>query len=152
MPAPDTTSEAPMPLAAHWRQLVCSWASGHRWPYEADAFSVTIERDAPEAAWKIRLTVTTTGNGLLIVLMTDDRFLKGDQLALAAAAANAWNTHRLVPMLTVFNLTTARPYLAGIRTLPLTCAIPRADFHTAADRWVTEARELFAWCREECRL
>lgn len=141
-----------MPLAAHWRQLVCSWASGHLWPYEADASYVTIERDAPEAEWKIRLTVTTTGNDLLIVLMTDDRFLKGDQLALAAAAANAWNTDRLVPMLTVFNLTTPHPYLAGIRTLPLTCAIPEADFRKAADRWVTEARQLFAWCREECRL
>ncbi|WP_251092220.1 hypothetical protein [Streptomyces sp. Caat 7-52] len=96
------------------------------------------------------MAFTTTRNELLLVLVTDDRYLPEDRIALAAAAANAWNVDRLAPMLAVCNLGGGQPpYLSGIRTLPLVCALSQQAFDALADRWLDEARDLFTWCHRE---
>ncbi|MBT2398188.1 hypothetical protein [Streptomyces sp. ISL-100] len=153
MPGPDIPSPDGLPLSDQWQRLVSTWVSRHDLPFEADAGSVTVGFDHPEARRKITLAFTTTRNQLLLVLVTDDRYLAEDQLALAAAAANAWNVERLAPMLAVCGLGGARPaYLSGIRTLPLACGLSRSAFHAMADQWLDEARELFTWCHREFRL
>lgn len=153
MPVPDLATENGLALSGQWRRLVGKWASRHHRPFEADTASVTLDFDHPQAQRDIRLTFTTTSNGLLLLLVTDDRYLADDQIALAAAAANAWNIERLVPMLAVCNLGgTHPPYLTGIRTLPLACGLTQSAFHTMADQWLEDARGLFSWCHEEFRL
>ncbi|MFF4233448.1 hypothetical protein [Streptomyces sp. NPDC001820] len=153
MPGPDIPSPDGLALSDQWHRLVSTWVSRHDAAFEADAGSVTVGFDLPEARRKITLAFTTTRNELLLVLVTDDRYLAEDQIALAAAAANAWNVERLAPMLAVCNLGADRPaYLSGIRTLPLACALSRSAFHMMADQWLDEARELFTWCHREFRL
>ncbi|MFC5637249.1 hypothetical protein ACFPZJ_26295 [Streptomyces bullii] len=50
----------------------------HDLPLEADADSVTVRIDHPEARRKITLTFTTARRVLLLVLITDDRYLTED--------------------------------------------------------------------------
>ncbi|MEV6397163.1 hypothetical protein AB0M39_20705 [Streptomyces sp. NPDC051907] len=153
MPTPDQSRQNGLALSSDWRRLVGKWASGHHRPFEADTASLTVDVAHPAAQRDITLTFTTTSNGLLLLLATDDRYLADDQIALAAAAANAWNVERLVPMLSVCNLGgTARPYLAGVRTMPLACEMTQPAFQTMADQWVEDARALFTWCHKECGL
>ncbi|MVO88059.1 hypothetical protein GPA10_25705 [Streptomyces sp. p1417] len=150
----EAAPEEPLELRAHWRRLVNGWAARQRRPYEADASSVALDLELPEAERKIRLAFRTTSNDMLLVLATDDRYLKEDQLALAAAAANAWNIERLAPMLSVCDLddTEQSPYLMGIRTLPLACWAPQNSFRAMADQWLRESRDLFTWCHRNFRL
>ncbi|WP_266872693.1 hypothetical protein [Streptomyces sp. NBC_01381] len=138
----------------HWRQLVNDWVTRQRRPYEVDASSVSLELEHPEAERKIRLVFTVTSNDMLLVMVTDDRYLTEDQLALAAAAANAWNIEQLAPMLSVCNLDSSEqpPYLMGIQTLPLACWATRSSFRTMADQWLHASRGLFTWCHRSCRL
>ena len=153
MPGPDLPSPDGLSLSDQWQRLVSTWAARHDLPLEADAGSVSVRFDHPEARRKVTLVFTTARKELLLVLITDDRYLTHDQIALAAAAANAWNVERLAPMLSVCNLGGGGPaYLSGIRTLPLACALSRPTFHAMADRWLEEARELFTWCHREFRL
>ncbi|UIX35025.1 hypothetical protein [Streptomyces sp. GQFP] len=153
MPGPDLPSPDGLALFGHWQRLVSTWVARHDLLAEADAGSVTVRFDHPEARREITLAFTTARKELLLVLITDDRYLTENQIALAAAAANTWNVERLAPMLSVCNLGAASAaYLSGIRTLPLACAVSRPVFHAMADQWLQEARELFTWCHREFRL
>lgn len=149
-PAP----EQPLELRVHWRRLVNGWMTRQRRPYEADASSVGLELEHPEAERKVRLTFRITSNDMLLVTATDDRYLTEDQLALAAAAANAWNIERLAPTLSVYDLdsTDQQPYLMGTRTLPLACWATQNAFRGMADQWLQESRDLFLWCHRNFRL
>jgi hypothetical protein len=153
MSGADDPVGQPVELTTEWRPLVNDWVRRRRRPYEADASSVGIEFDHPEAERKIQLVFTTTSTGMLLVMVTDDRFLKEEHLAVAAAAANAWNIERLAPTLAICNLDAEQsPYLVGFRTLPLTCRVTPSGFRTMADQWLEESRGLFTWCHRECRL
>ncbi|GHH81199.1 hypothetical protein [Streptomyces capitiformicae] len=152
-PSPPPSSEQAVELAAHWRRLVNDWVMRQHRPYEADASSVGVEFELPEAERRIQLGFTTTNTEMLLVMATDDRYLKPDQLAVAAAAANAWNIERLAPVMSICNLAGEQPpYLMGFSTLPLTCRITRSAFRAMADRWLKDARSLFTWCHRECHL
>lgn len=149
----DPSAEQVFELTLHWRRLVNDWVTRQRRPFEADASSVELEFEHPEAERLIRLGFTTTSTEMLLVMVTDDRYLKDDQLALAAAAANAWNIEQLAPTLSICNLAGDQPpYLMGFRTLPLACRVTRPAFRAMADQWLVDSRALFTWCHRECRL
>ncbi|MDN3025890.1 hypothetical protein [Streptomyces sp. S.PB5] len=153
MSGTDLPVTEPLELAVHWRKLVNDWVRLQRRTYEADASSVGLEFDHPEAERKIQLAFTTTDNGMLLIMATDDRYLKEEQLAVAAAAANAWNIEQLAPTLSICNLDAEQPpYLVGFHTLPLACRVTQSTFRTMADQWLTASRSLFTWCHRECRL
>jgi hypothetical protein len=109
--------------------------------------SVSVEFEIPEADRVMTVRFMTTTR-LLVAFMTDDRFLRSDQLGLAAAAANAWNTEQLIPMLSVWDVRGPRPCLAGTCSLPLTCRMTQPAFDALATDWTERARQMFTRCRE----
>ncbi|MEV0937413.1 hypothetical protein [Streptomyces phaeochromogenes] len=153
MPDTDHAPEDAFELATHWRRLVNDWVRRQHRPYEVNASSVTIEFDHPEAERKIQLDFAATSNDMLLVMATDDRYLKDDQLALAAAVANAWNIEWYAPTLSVYNLDGEQPpYLLGFRALPMACRITQSAFRAMADQWLGESQAMFTWCHRECGL
>lgn len=153
MPSTDDAARDALELGTHWRRLVNEWVTRQHCPYDVDGTSVAIEFGHPEAERKIQMLFTTTSNDMLLVMVTDDRYLEDGQLAVAAAAANAWNIEHYTPTLSVYNLVGEHPpYLLGFRVLPLACRLPSITFHTMADQWLRESRALFTWCHRVCHL
>ncbi|MET7475134.1 hypothetical protein ABZT17_12340 [Streptomyces sp. NPDC005648] len=136
-------------LGAHWRQLVRNWGEREHHPTETDATtdSVSLRIDVRETGRLLTVRFMTTKR-LLVAFFTDGRFLRQDQLAIAAAASNAWNTEQLIPMLSVWDVRSPRPCLAGVCDLPLTCRISQADFDELAGDWVERARQMFTRCHQ----
>ncbi|MEV6552577.1 hypothetical protein AB0M57_28285 [Streptomyces sp. NPDC051597] len=138
-------------LGARWRPLVHTWASGRHLHCEEDTVSVSLRFDLADAGRAVTVRFMTTTK-LLVAFMTDGRFLRGDQLATAAAAANAWNTEQLVPMLSVWDVRGPRPCIAGVCTLPLNCRMDQREFDSLAGDWVEQARQMFLRCHQVFQL
>ncbi|MBE4738993.1 MULTISPECIES: hypothetical protein [Streptomyces] len=138
-------------LGTHWRQLVQNWVARRNYHTVHDTVSVSLQFDLREAGRVVTLRFMTTKR-LLVAFATDGNFLRQDQLAIAAAASNAWNTEQLNPMLSVWDVRGPRPCLAGVCDLPLTCRITQADFDALANDWVERARQMFSRCHQVFKL
>ncbi|BBC33330.1 uncharacterized protein SGFS_046240 [Streptomyces graminofaciens] len=138
-------------LGGHWRQLVQNWVARRNYHTVSDAVSVSLRFDLEEAGRMVTVRFMTTKK-LLVAFATDGNFLRRDQLAIAAAASNAWNTEQLNPMLSVWDVRGPRPCLAGVCDLPLTCRITQADFDALANDWVDRARQMFSRCHQVFKL
>ncbi|WP_371654409.1 MULTISPECIES: hypothetical protein [unclassified Streptomyces] len=138
-------------LGVQWRSLVHGWAAGRHLHCEEDTVSVSLRFDLADAGRAVTVRFMTTTK-LLVAFMTDGRFLRGDQLATAAAAANAWNTEQLVPMLSVWDVRGPRPCIAGVCTLPLNCTMNQPEFDALAGDWVEQARQMFVRCHQVFQL
>ncbi|WTW94899.1 hypothetical protein OG216_16615 [Streptomycetaceae bacterium NBC_01309] len=138
-------------LGSDWRVLLDRWAVRHQLRTSADTVSVTLEFDIPSTERLLTVRFMTTSS-LLVAFMTNGRTLRHDQLATAAAAANAWNTEQLVPMLSVWDVRGPHPCIAGTCTVPLTCRLTQPDFDALATRWVEHGRVMFTRCQELFRL
>ncbi|MEU5438045.1 hypothetical protein AB0G73_32395 [Streptomyces sp. NPDC020719] len=138
-------------LGFRWRTLVHRWAAGRSFHCEEDTVSLSLRFDLTESGKSVTVRFMTTKR-LLVAFMTDGRFLRGDQLATAAAAANAWNTEQLVPMLSVWDVRGPRPCIAGVCTLPLSCRMNQQEFDALASDWVEQARQMFTRCHQVFKL
>jgi hypothetical protein len=147
----EVTPDEELEVGVQWQRLVDGWAARNDFRSVADATSVSLEFDIPEAGRVVTVRVMTTAK-LLVAFMTDGRFLEQDQLAIAAAAANAWNTEQLVPMLSVWDVRGPSPCLAGVCVLPLTCRITQPDFDALAGDWIEQARQMFTRCHQVFKL
>ncbi|KPH97490.1 hypothetical protein OK074_6518 [Actinobacteria bacterium OK074] len=136
-------------IGTQWRQLVRNWGAQGNHPTESDedSDSVSLRIDLRETGRLVTVRFMTTKR-LLVAFFTDGHYLRPDQLAIAAAASNAWNTEQLNPMLSVWDVRGPRPCLAGVCDLPLTCRITQADFNSLADDWVERARQMFTRCHQ----
>lgn len=150
--APSESSIGPAhEIGTHWRQLVRNWGSGRNFHAVTDTDSVSLQFDLEETGRTLTVRFMTTKR-LLVAFVTDGNFLRHDQLAVAAAASNAWNTEQLNPMLSVWDVRGPRPCLAGVCDLPLTCRVTQADFDALASDWVERARQMFTRCHEVFQL
>jgi hypothetical protein len=147
VPEADADPGGALDLAAHWRSLVGDWVARGELRSRADGAAVSVEFEVPKAERVVTVRFMTTSR-LLVAFMTDDRILRADQLAVAAAAANAWNTEQLVPMLSVWDVRGPRPCLAGVCSLPLGCRMTQPAFSALAADWTERARQMFVRCRE----
>jgi hypothetical protein len=146
-------------LGSHWEELARGWAAhgpanGGARGAVRDGASRALAIDIPgqggqDSAVTVRLTATAR---LLVAFMTNGRPLAPGQLATAAAAASAWNTKHLVPMLSLWDVGGRQPCLAGVCSLPLVCRVTPAEFGDLADEWVAGATRMFGWCRREFAL
>ncbi|WP_369261618.1 hypothetical protein [Streptomyces sp. R35] len=116
-----------------------------------DTVSVSMQFDLEETGRMVTVRFMTTKR-LLVAFATDGHYLRQDQLAVAAAASNAWNTEQLNPMLSVWDVRGPRPCLAGVCDLPLTCRMTQADFDALASDWVERARQMFIRCHQVFKL
>lgn len=134
-----------MELAVSWRPLVRAWAE--RGPYRSaeDDAAISLEFDLAGSDLPVTVRFMATRD-LLVAFMTDGHILKPHQLALAAAASNAWNTEQLTPMLSVWDVRGPGPCLAGVCTLPLTCRMTHRQFGLLAAKWAEHARQMFTRC------
>lgn len=151
MAVPESGLGGELEVKSHWRALVEGWMAraGHRPAKDAD--SVSMEFGLPEADRAVTVRFMTTTR-LLVAFMTDGRFLRPDQLALAAAAANAWNTEQLVPMLSVWDVRGPNPCLAGTCSLPLQCRVTRSGFDELANDWSKRSGQMFLRCHQVFKL
>ncbi|MEU0781870.1 hypothetical protein ABZ341_09810 [Streptomyces sp. NPDC006173] len=150
MPAPDSLSgsgQEVLEIGTHWRQLTRNWVAGRKFHTVADPDSVSMRFDLSETGRMVTVRFMTTKR-LLVAFATDGHYLRQDQLAVAAAASNAWNTEQLNPMLSVWDVRGPRPCLAGVCDLPLTCRMTQADFDALANDWVERARQMFTRCHQ----
>lgn len=138
-------------IGTHWRQLVQKWGAGRNYRAVADTDSVSLQFDLEETGRVLTVRFMTTKR-LLVAFVTDGRFLRHDQLAVAAAASNAWNTEQLNPMLSVWDVRGPRPCLAGVCNLPLTCRVTQEDFDALAGDWMERARQMFTRCHQVFKL
>ncbi|MHA6762208.1 hypothetical protein [Streptacidiphilus sp. PAMC 29251] len=138
-------------LGSHWRPLVTDWAARSHYRSTEDAASVSLDFDLTGSDRRVTLRFMTT-TSLLVAFMTDGHTLRPDQLALAAAASNAWNTEQLVPMLSVWDVRGPNPCLAGVCVLPLTCRMTRQEFGVLAEKWADHARQMFTRCHRVFQL
>ncbi|OPG03772.1 hypothetical protein B1R27_27480 [Streptomyces sp. GKU 895] len=138
-------------IGTHWRQLVRNWGAGRNLHIVTDTDSVSLQIDLEDTGRMLTVRFMTTKR-LLVAFVTDGNFLRHDQLALAAAASNAWNTEQLNPMLSVWDVRGPRPCLAGVCDLPLTCRVTQADFDALASDWVERARQMFTRCHQVFQL
>ncbi|WP_327353781.1 hypothetical protein [Streptomyces sp. NBC_01304] len=138
-------------LGARWRELVSGWTVRTNVPSAADEHSVNLELDLPSAERVVTMRFTTTRR-LLVAFMTDGRRLRPDQLAIAAAAANAWNTEQLFPMLSVWDVRGPQPCIAGVCQVPLACRMTPAGFDAMAGDWAEQTRQMFLRCHEVFQL
>jgi hypothetical protein len=134
-------------LRADWRVLLEGWAARQNLRMAAEADSVTLDFGIPDTDRVLTVRFMTTST-LLVAFMTNGRTLKPDQLALAAAAANAWNTEQLIPMLSVWDVRGPHPCIAGVCAMPLTGRFTQTDFDALANEWVEHGRVMFARCQE----
>ena len=134
-------------IGTHWRRMVQNWVTGRNFHTETDTVSVSMRFDLEETGRMVTVRFMTTKR-LLVAFATDGHFLRKDQLALAAAASNAWNTEQLHPMLSVWDVRGPRPCLAGVCDLPLTCRMTQTDFDALASDWVERARQMFTRCHQ----
>ncbi|MFB7246863.1 hypothetical protein ACFCYX_30895 [Streptomyces populi] len=150
MAAPDSfpgRGHEILEIGTHWRQLVQNWVTRRNFHTATDTVSVSMRFDLEETGRMVTVRFMTTKR-LLVAFATDGNFLRKDQLALAAAASNAWNTEQLRPMLSVWDVRGPRPCLAGVCDLPLTCRMTQTDFDALASDWVERARQMFARCHQ----
>ncbi|PKT70063.1 hypothetical protein CW362_26525 [Streptomyces populi] len=150
MAAPDSfpgRGHEILEIGTHWRQLVQNWVTRRNFHTATDTVSVSMRFDLEETGRMVTVRFMTTKR-LLVAFATDGNFLRKDQLALAAAASNAWNTEQLRPMLSVWDVRGPRPCLAGVCDLPLTCRMTQTDFDALASDWVEQARQMFARCHQ----
>ncbi|KAB1987887.1 MULTISPECIES: hypothetical protein [Streptomyces] len=150
MAAPDSfpgRGHEVLEIGTHWRQLVQNWVTRRNFHTATDTVSVSMRFDLEETGRMVTVRFMTTKR-LLVAFATDGHFLRKDQLALAAAASNAWNTEQLRPMLSVWDVRGPRPCLAGVCDLPLTCRMTQTDFDALASDWVERARQMFARCHQ----
>jgi hypothetical protein len=138
-------------LSADWRTLVNTWAENSSYPSSGDDVSVSLEFDLPATGHQMTVRFMTTRD-LLVAFMTDGTILRSDQLAIAAAAANAWNTEQLIPMLSVWDVRGPGPCLAGVCVLPLTCRMSHGEFGVLAEKWAEHARQMFTRCHRVFQL
>jgi hypothetical protein len=134
-------------LASHWQELVHGWAGSQ--VQGAPAQALTVDVPGTDNGVTVRLTATTR---LLVAFMTNGRLVAPTQLATAAAAASAWNTKHLVPMLSLWDVGGQQPCIAGVASLPLVCRVTPQEFGTLADEWIAGANRMFAWCQREFAL
>ncbi|WP_327431305.1 MULTISPECIES: hypothetical protein [unclassified Streptomyces] len=138
-------------VGTHWRQLVQNWVGRRNYHTVTDTVSVSMQFDLEETGRMVTVRFMTTKR-LLVAFATDGHYLRQDQLAVAAAASNAWNTEQLNPMLSVWDVRGPRPCLAGVCDLPLTCRMTQADFDALASDWVERARQMFIRCHQVFKL
>ena len=147
MPETEAAAGGALDLQTHWRRLVEGWVEGNALQSRVDGDAVSVAFPDPTADRVLTVRFMTTTK-LLVAFMTDDRFLRPDQLAMAAAAANAWNTEQLIPMLSVWDVRGPRPCLAGVCSLPLSSRMTSPDFGALATDWTERGRQMFVRCRE----
>lgn len=147
----ESPSGPGLEVGSNWRTLVERWTVRGRFRAAVEAGSVSVEFDIPETGREVTVRFMTTRE-FLVAFMTDGRHLRPDQLALAAAAANAWNTEQLIPMLSVWDVRGPTPCIAGVCSLPLTCRMTQADFDDLARNWTDRARQMFTRCHQVFRL
>lgn len=138
-------------IGAHWRRMVEGWVAGRNYHTVTDTVSVSMQFDLKETGRQVTVRFMTTKR-LLVAFVTDGHYLRQDQLAVAAAASNAWNTEQLNPMLSVWDVRGPRPCLAGVCDLPLTCRMTQTDFDALASDWVERARQMFIRCHQVFKL
>ncbi|MFD5631053.1 MULTISPECIES: hypothetical protein [unclassified Streptomyces] len=138
-------------IGTHWRRMVQSWVAGRNYHTMTDTVSVSMQFDLQETGRMVTVRFMTTKR-LLVAFATDGHYLRQDQLAVAAAASNAWNTEQLNPMLSVWDVRGPRPCLAGVCDLPLTCRMTQTDFDALASDWVERARQMFTRCHQVFKL
>ncbi len=141
-----TTADA-VELTSAWRHLAESWVAQRGLRGGSDDTTVSVDFEVPEAERIVTVRFIATKT-LLVAFMTDGRFLRPDQLALAAAAANAWNIEQLTPMLSVWDVRGPQPCLAGTATLPLRCRLTPAGFAAQAGDWIDQAGHMFTKCHQ----
>ncbi|GAB3699006.1 hypothetical protein GCM10027589_59680 [Actinocorallia lasiicapitis] len=142
--AVDETVNDTAELAVQWRRLVAGWAGEGRAVPDGDGLSV--EFDLPDGrVMTVRFMRTAR---LLVAFMTDGTPLRRDQLAQAAAAANAWNTEQLVPMLSVWDVHGPHPVLAGVSSLPAELRLDQREFSAVAADWAERGAAMFVRCRQ----
>ncbi|MDQ0599286.1 hypothetical protein QF037_003631 [Streptomyces canus] len=151
MAPPESSTGPAHEIGTHWRQLVRNWGAGRNFHAVTDTDSVSLKFDLEDTGRTLTVRFMTTKR-LLVAFVTDGNFLRHDQLAVAAAASNAWNTEQLNPMLSVWDVRGPRPCLAGVCDLPLTCRVTQADFDALASDWVERARQMFTRCHEVFQL
>lgn len=140
-------------IGAHWRDLVLGWTQRTGLSPEDQRSAISVRVDQPATGRELTMRFTTTSSTRLFVsFMSDGRSLRRDELAVAAAAANAWNTEQLVPMLSVWDVRGPQPCLAGVCVLPLGSRLTRAEFESLADDWRRRATLMFARCHEAFNL
>ncbi|MDH6220260.1 hypothetical protein [Streptomyces pseudovenezuelae] len=127
------------------------WGADRNYHALTDTDSVSLRFDLEETGRTLTVRFMTTKR-LLVAFVTDGQDLRHDQLALAAAASNAWNTEQLNPMLSVWDVRGPRPCLAGVCDLPLTCRVTQTDFDALASDWVERARQMFIRCHQVFQL
>lgn len=140
-----TTYDGGRALAVHWERLVENWAARRGLATERDGSSIAVRFAQPGGDLTVRFMATSR---LMVAFITDGRQLRPDQLALAAAAANAWNTEQLIPMLSVWDVRGPQPCLAGVCSLPLTLSLGQAAFDDLAGDWSERAGRMFRQCRQ----
>ncbi|MFI6339724.1 hypothetical protein [Streptomyces sp. NPDC050535] len=138
-------------IGTHWRRMVQTWVAGRNYHTTTDTVSVSMQFDLKETGRMVTVRFMTTKR-LLVAFATDGHYLRQDQLAVAAAASNAWNTEQLNPMLSVWDVRGPRPCLAGVCDLPLTCRMTQTDFDALASDWVERARQMFTRCHQVFKL
>lgn len=148
---PSSSSRQIFEIGAHWRLLVQNWVARRNYHTVTDTVSVSLRFGLQETGRTVTVRFMTTKR-LLVAFATDGNYLRHDQLAIAAAASNAWNTEQLNPMLSVWDVRGPRPCLAGVCDLPLTCRITQADFDALAGDWVDRARQMFLRCHQVFKL
>ena len=147
MPSYEAPPAEAVELGGNWRRLVEGWIAQRGLRTASDTSTVSVDFDVPEAQRTVTVRFVATKT-LLVAFMTDGRFLRPDQLALAAAAANAWNIEQLTPMLSVWDVRGPQPCLAGTCTLPLRCRLTATDFHAQAGDWLDQAGHMFTKCHQ----
>ncbi|MFG2000962.1 hypothetical protein ACGFNU_17625 [Spirillospora sp. NPDC048911] len=139
--------QAALEVGAHWQWMIENWATRNGIRATTESSSVSVEIDLPKAD-RVATMRFTTASRLLVAFITDDRSLERDRLALAAAAANAWNTEQLIPMLSVWDVRGPHPFLAGVCVLPLTSQMSQPVFDDLADHWLSQVRQMFTRCHQ----
>jgi hypothetical protein len=149
VPETEAAQGSALDLGTHWRWLIDDWVTRNDLQSRVHGAAVSVLFEVPQAGRLITVRfMTTTTTRLLVAFMTDDQILRPDQLAIAAAAANAWNTEQLIPMLSVWDVRGPRPCLAGVCSLPLSCRMTSSDFGALATDWKERGRQMFVRCRE----
>ena len=132
-------------LGLHWRKLVVGWAERGHCAWSEDGASISLDFDLEGTDRRLTLRFMATKE-LLVAFMTDSHVLMPGQIALAAAASNAWNTEQLIPVLSVWDVRGPRPCLAGVCVLPLICRMTPGEFGALATKWAELARQMFIRC------
>lgn len=147
MPGLEKAPDEALDIGRHWVELVGGYATRNRLHAVTEDSSVMLEFPVPTAERTVTMRFMTVRR-LLVAFIADGRNLKPDQLALAAAAANAWNTEQLIPMLSVWDVRGPTPCLGGICVLPLACRLTVPAFDALVADWVERSGQMFTRCHQ----